>query len=52
MTDFTDLITLMEEGIIDTSHWISERANWNSLVEILPKWCDSMELIKGVVAIT
>ena len=50
--DFTDLITLMEDGIIDTSHWISERANWNSLVKTLPTWCDSTELIKGVVEIT
>ena len=50
--DFTDLITLMEDGIIGTSHWISERANWNSLVKTLPVWCDSTELIKGVVEIT
>jgi hypothetical protein len=50
--DFTDLIKLMEDGIIDTSHWISERANWNSLVKTLPIWCDSTELIKGVVDIT
>ena len=50
--DFTDLIKLMEDGIIDTSHWISDRANWNSLVKTLPIWCDSTELIKGVVDIT
>ena len=51
-SNFTDLIKLMEDGIIDTSHWISERANWNSLVKTLPIWCDSTELIKGVVDIT
>ena len=50
--DFTDLIKLMEDGIIDTSHWISDRANWNSLVKTLPIWCDSTDLIKGVVEIT
>lgn len=50
--DFTNLIALMEDGIIDTSHWITERENWSALVTTMSIWSDATELIKGVVDIS
>ncbi|GIS67235.1 MAG: hypothetical protein CM1200mP6_03030 [Anaerolineaceae bacterium] len=41
----------MEDGIIEPVIG-SVTGNWNSLVKTLPIWCDSTELIKGVVDIT
>mgnify|MGYP001488737519 CR=1 FL=1 len=49
---FVGVFVGMEDGIIDVSHWITERENWSALVTTMPTWSDATELIKGVVDIS
>jgi len=48
--DFSRIIQLVEEGVIDTRPWITHRVGVDALVETLPKWLDpNIGLIKAIV---
>lgn len=48
--DFTRIIRLVEDGVIDTKPWITHRVACDDLVEMIPKWLEpSVGVIKAIV---
>lgn len=51
--DFTRIISLIEEGRIDTAPWITHHAHFDEMIEVFPKWLDPESgVIKAVVSLT
>ena len=51
--DFTHIITLIEEGRIDTVPWITHHAPFAEMIEVFPSWLKpETGVIKAVVALT
>jgi alcohol dehydrogenase len=50
--DFTRIITLIEQGKIDTRPWITHRASFDELIDAFPGWLQpESRVIKAVVAV-
>ncbi len=48
--DFRRIITLMEQGAIDTAPWITHRARFDEMIQQFPSWLDPASgVIKAVV---
>ena len=51
--DFTRIISLIEEGKIDTVPWITHHAKFDDMIDIFPTWLKPESgVIKAVVAVT
>jgi 2-desacetyl-2-hydroxyethyl bacteriochlorophyllide A dehydrogenase len=48
--DFTDIIKLIEDGVVDTTPWITHRSSAQTFVDVLPSWLSpDAQLLKAVV---
>jgi alcohol dehydrogenase len=51
--DFTRIITLIEEGQIDTRPWITHHADFNDLIQEFPRWLQpETGVIKAIVRVS
>ncbi len=51
-SDFTRIIRLIEEGVIDTAPWITHRASFDDLIAEFPRWLEPASgVIKAMVAL-
>jgi len=51
--DFTRIISLIEEGRIDTVPWITHHARFDEMIDVFPNWLKPESgVIKAVVAVT
>lgn len=51
--DFSRIIRLIEEGVIDTAPWITHRANFEEMIPQFPGWLSpDARVIKAMVALT
>ncbi len=49
--EFKRILKLMEHGLIDTTHWITHRATFDTLIESFPAWLDpDAGVVKAVVS--
>ena len=50
--DFTRIISLIEEGTIDTDPWITHHAKFDEMIAVFPKWLEPESgVIKAVVSV-
>ena len=50
--DFTRIISLIEEGKIDTDPWITHHAKFDEMIAVFPKWLEPENgVIKAVVSV-
>jgi len=50
--DFTRIISLIEEGKIDTDPWITHHAKFDEMIAVFPKWLEpETGVIKAVVSV-
>lgn len=50
--DFTRIITLIEDGVIDTKPWITHRGTFGDMIEQFPNWLKpEAGVIKAIVAL-
>lgn len=51
--DFTRIISLIEQGQIDTVPWITHQASFEQMIEVFPQWLDpASRVIKAIVDVT
>lgn len=51
-TDFRFIINRMENGQLDTSRWITHRADFGQVAGLFPKWLDpASQVVKAVVSL-